>query len=139
MTHQSVRDIKRAQKERMLLKHVADLFHQAALDDDRIQGLFVNRVALSADKSKCTVYFYSVHGKKYFEEKLEFLKLYKPSLRKAIASAIKSRYVPDFTFTFDDQYEKQEKVEQLFEQIKVEDESWRYCLPGLYFYAGAHF
>ena len=123
MTHQSVRDIKRAQKERLLLRHVADLFHKAALDDSRIKDLFVNRVTLSPDKSVCTVHFYTVQGKKYFEEKLDILKLYKPSLRKAISQAIESRYVPDFRFTFDDLYEKQEKIEQLFEKIKKEDRS----------------
>lgn len=123
MTHQSVRDIKRAQKERLLLRHVADLFHQATLDDPRLNDIFVNRVSLSPDKSLCTVFFYTNHGKEYFKEKLEFLKLYKPSLRKAIATAIKSRYVPNFKFAFDEHFEKQEKIEQLFEQIKTEDES----------------
>lgn len=123
MTHQSVRDIKRAQKEKLILRHVADLFHQAALDEPRIKDLFVNRVTLSPDKSICTVYFYTVHGKEFFDEKLEFLKLYKPSLRKAMATAIQSRYVPDFRFKFDEAYEKQEQLEQLFETIKTEDES----------------
>jgi ribosome-binding factor A len=116
----TVSDIKRAQKERHLLRLIADLIQQAAMDDPRIADLYVTRVKLSPDKGNCMVYFYTIKGKEYFDEKLNILKLYKPSLRKAIATSVPGRYVPDFRFAFDDLYEKVEKIEQIFEQIKTE-------------------
>jgi ribosome-binding factor A len=116
-----VRDIKRAQKEKLLFRELSQLFLQATTDDTRLRDIYVNRVSLSADKSICFIYFYSPHGPASFEEKLDILKLYKPSLRKAIAAKIEARYTPDLVFKYDEQYEKIEKMENLFEQIKKTD------------------
>ncbi|OQA35859.1 MAG: ribosome-binding factor A [Candidatus Dependentiae bacterium ADurb.Bin331] len=116
-----VRDIKKAQKEKLLFRELSQLFLQATIDDSRLRDVYVNRVALSADKSICFIYFYSPQGPAFFEEKLDILKLYKPSLRKAIAEKIDARYTPDLVFKYDEQYEKIEKMENLFEQIKKSD------------------
>jgi ribosome-binding factor A len=113
-----VRDIKKAQKEKLLFREISELFLRVTLDDNRIRDIHVNRVSLSADKSICYIYFYTPAGVEGFNEKLEVLKLYKPSLRKAIAAQIKSRYTPDLVFMFDENYEKQENIERLFDKIK---------------------
>ena len=110
--------IKRAQKESQLLQEISKLLLQLTLDDHRLQGLFVNRVKLSPDKSICTVFFYTANGQAEFEEKVGSLILYKPSLRKAIAQIIPSKYVPEFVFKFDDQFEKQQRIDQLLDKIK---------------------
>jgi ribosome-binding factor A len=115
-----VSDIKKAQKEKLLFREISELFLQLTLDDNRLRDIHVNRVSLSADKSICYIYFYTAKGPEAFKEKLDIIKLYKPSLRKAIASKIKARYTPDLVFMFDEQYEKQEKIEQLFDKIKTE-------------------
>jgi ribosome-binding factor A len=118
MVHLRSSAIKRAQKE-SLLKHVfSELLLQIMLDDKRIQGIYVSRVKLSSDKSVCTVFFYTPDGVDAFNEKLGCLLLYKPSLRKAIAQAIPSRYVPELVFKFDDQVEKQQRIDELFETIQ---------------------
>lgn len=116
-----ISDIKRAQKESLLLRKISHLYQRAAQDDKRLQDLFISRVELSKDKSICDVYFYTSKGKEYFDEKLEVLKLYKPSLRKALASVLSSRYVPDLRFKFDSKFEKQIKIEELIEKVKEED------------------
>ena len=54
-----VDQIKRARRESLLQKVIAKLLTQQALDDPQIQGVFVNRIELNANKSICTVYFYS--------------------------------------------------------------------------------
>lgn len=123
MFSSNVREKKRAQKERLLLREISKLYFQAAADDPALQGLIINRVQLSEDKSFCTVYFYSEEGKKVFDEKFDRLKLYKPSLRKALADILKFRYMPDLRFAFDDQYEKQRSIEKLLDKIKEEDQS----------------
>lgn len=117
----SVPNVKRAQKESLFFREISKLFMQATMDDKRLQGLFVNRVHLSPDKGLCTVFFYTAQGEEYFNEQLSILTLYKPSLRKALASTIKGRYVPDLIFKFDKQFEKQQRIEELIEQVRVKD------------------
>jgi ribosome-binding factor A len=118
MVHHQSSAIKRAQKESLLLHVFSELLLQITLDDSRIQGIYVNRVKLSSDKSVCTIFFYTPDGPDTFNEKLGYLLLYKPSLRKAIAQAIPSRYVPELVFKFDDQFEKQQRVDELLDRIK---------------------
>jgi len=103
--------IKRAQKESLLLREISNMFHTIAMDDNRLLGLFVNRVELSTDRGWVTVYFYTLDGFSKFEEQCEILKLYKPSIRKGIASGIKGRYVPDLKFAYDAKFEKQQRLE----------------------------
>lgn len=110
--------IKRAQKESLLMQELAKMLLSLSLDDNRIAGIFINRVKLSPDKSVCTVYFYTSEGQEVFEEKLRFLVLYKPSLRKALAAAVPSRYVPELVFKYDDLFDKQQRVDEILEKIK---------------------
>lgn len=119
----SVSSIKKSQKESLLFRAIAQLFTQTMLDDKKLQGLFINRVKLSDDKSVCTVYFYTTGGLEDFREKLQTLILYKPSMRHALAKTIKSRYTPELIFKFDDQFEKQQRIEGLLEKVKGEDSS----------------
>lgn len=110
--------IKRAQKESLMLQELSKLLHELSMDNHNLQGLFVNRVKLSPDKSICTVFFYTIDGRDAFEEKLGSLILYKPSIRKAIAHIIPSRYVPEFVFKFDDQFEKQKRIDEILDKVK---------------------
>ncbi len=103
--------IKRAQKESLLLREISNMYHTITMDDDRLNGLFVNRVELSTDRGWVTVYFFTLDGFEKFEEQLEILKLYKPSIRKGLASEIKGRYVPDLKFAYDAKFEKQQSLE----------------------------
>jgi ribosome-binding factor A len=116
----SVSSIKRAQKESLFFREISKLFSQTALDDNRLRDVSVNRVQLSPDKGSCTVFFYTAEGEEHFNQILPILVLYKPSLRKALASTIKSRYTPEIIFKFDKHFEKQQRIEHLIEQVKSE-------------------
>ena len=107
----AVSEIKRAQKESQLLREISTMFHTIAMDDNRLSGLFVNRVELSTDKGWCTIYFYTNEGYEKYAEQLEVLKLYKPSMRKSLSSEIKARYVPNLKFEYDSKFEKQQRLE----------------------------
>jgi len=120
MSNPKVSTIRREQKESLLMKEISQLFLTASLDDPNLRGLFINRVTLSPSKSVCYVFFYSENGENVFNDKLESLKLYKPSLRKAI-SQMKGRYAPEIVFKYDRQFEKQQKIENLLEKIKKEE------------------
>jgi len=113
-----VRDIKKAQKEKLIFRELSQIFWQLFLDDTRLSNLQLTRVSLSADKSTCFIFFYIPGGLTAFEEKLDILKLYKGSLRKAMADQIDARYTPELVFKFDELHEKQQHIENLFESIK---------------------
>ena len=122
MTLPNIKEKKRAQKERLLHREISQLFLQAAIDDPELRNITIHRVQLSEDRSICTVYFYAEEGKKAFDKKLERIKLYKPSLRKALADRLQFRYVPNLRFRFDMQYEKQRAIEKLLDKLKEEDQ-----------------
>lgn len=119
----SVSSIKKSQKESLLFRSISELFRETTLEDKNLASLFVNRVKLSDDKGVCIIFFYTPGGLADFKEKLSTLLLYKGSLRRALAKMIASRYTPELVFKFDDQYEKQQRIEGLLEQVKGEDPS----------------
>lgn len=110
--------VKRAQKESLIQQELSKLLLQLMLDDSRLKGLFVSRIKLSPDKSICTVFFYAENGQAEVKEKLSLLILYKPSLRTALAQAMPSRYASQLVFKFDDQFEKQKRMDELFDRVK---------------------
>lgn len=122
MNFSGSRSIKQAQKESLLLREISSLLVKGSLDDPRLAGLTITRVSLSSDKSACSVFFYNPGGHEEFKKLLEVLKLYKPSLRTALAKSIKSRYVPELIFKFDDQYEKEEKMNKILDALKEKGE-----------------
>ena len=121
MSEKKQSGVRRAQKESLYYKEISKLFMQVAMDDKALDGLYINSVKLSPDKSVCTVLFVSDKGKEDFDNRLQNLILYKPSLRKALSQNIRSRYTPELKFTYDIQFEKQQKIEALFDRLKVEN------------------
>ncbi len=113
--------IRKARKEAQYLRVISTLFTQQAVEDERLRNVFINRVELSADGGLCYVFFYSNEGEAYFKVVLPHLILYKPSLRAALAKEIRGRYTPDIQFRFDEQFEKQQKIEQLIDRAIRED------------------
>jgi ribosome-binding factor A len=114
-----VNSIKRAQKEKLLLKEVSVLFFDLAKEHPELHALTPTRAELSADKSMLHIYFYSAQGKDHYNQLLELLKLYRPSMRSILAQKSSSRYVPDIRFHFDEKYVKQERFEKIMEKIKT--------------------
>lgn len=113
-----VQEIKKAQKEKLLFREVSSLFLGLKLENKLLENLLVSKIELSPDKGICFVYFVTPHGESSFNELLDVLKLYKPSLRKAIASKIESRHTPEIVFKYDAQYEKQERILQILDKVK---------------------
>jgi ribosome-binding factor A len=123
MHRSSVSEIKRAQKESLFLKEISTLMNEAARDDIHLREAFITRVSLSDDGSFCTLFFYADKGEAYFKEHVfPYLVVYKPSLRKALASRISSRYTPDVHFRFDDKFEKMQRIESILDAV-AEDQS----------------
>ena len=112
--------IKKNQKESLLYKEISQLFQMASLDIPDLAKFHISRVALSDDKSNCYVYFFSDEGETLFKEHLHKLKLYKPSLRKALANKINARRVPQIIFKYDDKYLKQKELDELLESVRTD-------------------
>lgn len=113
--------IRKARKEAQYLRVISTLFASQTAEDARLLGIFINRVELSADGGLCYVFFYSAAGQEAFKELLPHLILYKPSLRAAVAKEIPGRYTPDIIFRFDENFEKQQRIEQLIEKAIESD------------------
>ena len=94
------------------------------MEDPELKNLYINRISLSDKGGMCTVYFYSSLGEEEFDRVFEQLKLYKPSLRKAIAVRVPNRYTPDLFFKFDEQLKKQLEIEYLIERVKADDSKY---------------
>ena len=113
-------EIRRARKEALYFRELAGLFLRLTLDDSLLKDLHISSVRLSPDMGLCTLLFSSPKGREGFKHDLPALILYKPSLRKALSQNIRSRYTPQLVFKFDENFEKQCKLDSLFDQLKVE-------------------
>jgi len=118
-----VRTIKRAQREKLLLRHFSDLFLRIIHEQPELNDLMVSRISLSADRSICSVFFYTQRGNEAFEEILDILKLYRSSLRTALARRIDARYTPELVFKFDLLFAKHQRIESLIDAVSKEEES----------------
>lgn len=121
MFKKKVQEIKKAQKESLILRELSKLFLQITLDDKELHKLHISRVKLSEDKSLCHVFFYTPAGPEDFEKRMPRLILYKPSLRKSLSQTLALRHTPELIFKYDKQVEKQHKVEKLLDKIKTEE------------------
>lgn len=116
------RDIKQAQKEMFIRREMTTSFREITLEAKDLLDIYITRVVLSAKRGSVVIYF---HGCTEFEfgRKLGTLILYKPSLRTALAHAMKSRYTPELVFKFDDLYEKQYRLEQLLSESSLREKA----------------
>ena len=120
MVERKQSDVRRARKESLLYREVSTYFMQISQNDPSFSGLFINAVKFSPDKSSCNIFFAATGGEEDFKSRLPKLILYKPAIRKAIAQTLQARYTPQLIFKYDEQFEKQNKIDTLFEQLKVE-------------------
>lgn len=126
MDRSSVSKIKRERKKALFLRKVSELIQSLASEDPLVASVFITHVELSADTGVCYIYFSAYpdatdrNTKTIFEEALEKLKLYKPSMRSALAKMLHGRYVPNLVFLFDEKREKVERINDLLDQAQEE-------------------
>lgn len=120
MAGERVREIKHAQREAFLLRELSSSYLRIMQDNPLLQGVYINNVVLSPDGSNCTVYFHSTQGHEHYEEVKNTLILYKPSIRAALAKTSSGRYVPQLIFKYAEGLEKQQRVNDLIENLKKE-------------------
>lgn len=115
-----LQEIKRAQKESYFYREISTLFMRIAIDDPRLQGIYINKITLSSDGGTCVVLFLAPNGKAEFEEKRPTLVLYKASLRASLAKTGHGRYTPKLIFRYDEDYDKVVRINNLIDKLKDE-------------------
>lgn len=118
MNSPNVSTIKRSQKESLILQELSKMVLQLSLDDRELLGLFINRVEFTKNKGAVLIYFYDAQGPATFEAKKRQLILYKPSMRKSIATIMNGRYTPELIFAFDSQFDRQQRIEGILDHVK---------------------
>jgi ribosome-binding factor A len=112
--------VKRRQKESLYFKTITQLIADTCRDDAELSNFFVTRIGMSPDGGVCTVYIYSPAGAEHSNKVVGRLIVYKPSLRKALATAISVRRVPEIIFDYDSRFEKQERLEAILNALALE-------------------
>ncbi|MGD1997363.1 MAG: ribosome-binding factor A [Candidatus Dependentiae bacterium] len=126
MARTRAQEVRRSQKKSFYIEQLSEFILRIAYDEPIVAQVFLTRVELSSDGGICYLYF-SAYGadtqegrESVFKEACDRLILYKPSLRKALAQAMHSRYVPNLRFLFDEQREKEMRVNELLLQVGEE-------------------
>lgn len=120
MKKSSLKNVKKERKKSFFLQEISNLIRQIAEDEPLLTCIFPVRVELSEGERICYVYFSGL-SKEAFKKALEILKLYKPSLKKALAKAKPSKHTPDLTFKYDESLEKARRMDELLDKIKKQD------------------
>lgn len=113
-------EVKHAQKESFLAREISQFLIHIIQDDPRLQGLYVNRVRLSPDKGTCLVYIHTSGGPEDFENKFQYLVLYKPSIRSSLSKVLQGRYTPQIKFVYDAAVDKTRQIDDLIDRLKEE-------------------
>jgi len=116
-------EIKREQKKSLFLREFTLILQSLAQDEPSVAKVYPTRVDFSADTGICYVYFATYtqdDPQTTFDEALKMLKLYKSSMRSAIAKRINGRYTPDLMFLFDEVQEKIRKMNSLLDTVQQE-------------------
>ncbi len=119
MSQSNVYEVKRERRKSLFLQEFSSLFQELLREEPSLIEVFVSKVDLSNDTGICYIYFATIRepGEEVFEKALETLKLYKPSLRKAFANRLKTRYAPDLLFVYDKAKEKERRINELLDKV----------------------
>jgi ribosome-binding factor A len=114
-------NVRREQKKAFLLREISSLLLQIQADHPELLGVFPTKVELSSGKTVCDVFFASIKGHEGYVAAVEVLKLYRPSIKRAIAGMRQWRKMPDLRFHFDVGYDKGVTVNELLDKVSAQD------------------
>lgn len=110
-------NIKREKKNSLFLRESSKLIQFLAMDEPALLKVFITRVNLSNDYKFCYIYFSTYTNQAAYNEALEVLKLYKSSLRRALAQRINGKYMADLVFMYDDIKDKERHINDLLDKV----------------------
>lgn len=128
MHKSTVADVKRERKKSMYLRELSALIDTIAEEQLAVREVYLSRLELSADGGICYLYFAAIApmnaeqpgAEERYVQALDVLKLYRPSLRKALAHGLQARYTPELMFLFDEKREKLDRINELLDKVGQE-------------------
>jgi len=119
MTRTRVAEVKRERRKALFLREMSTLIQELTQDEPASAGVYITHVDISPNSGIVYVYFatYKEPGEEIFKQALEVLKLYKPSIRKAFAQRIQTRYAPDLVFVYNKVKERERRVNELLDKV----------------------
>jgi ribosome-binding factor A len=121
MFKDSIGFTKKDRRMSFFLREISSFIQKISMDEPKLLSVYPTRVKFSDGEGMCYVYFSSHNGEEGFLEALEVLKLYKPSMRKALAKMRSARYTPDLYFRYDKELDEVRHMENVLDEIKKED------------------
>jgi ribosome-binding factor A len=120
MTKSTVSDIKKERRKSLFLREMTMLIRELAERESVIGDIFVSHIDISPNSGVCYVYFstFKEPGQEIFDNALQMLKLYKPSLRKTFAHRVQTRYAPELVFLYDKAKEKERRINDLLNKVQ---------------------
>ncbi len=89
------------------------------LSDPRLGIVTITSVVTSPDLRHAKVYWMVGGGKERIDEVEEALESARPVFRRALASSLGVRFVPELRFYYDDTLDTQEKIQKLMERARA--------------------
>jgi ribosome-binding factor A len=122
MAHKSASDIKKERRKSLFFREMTQLIRELADKESSLATIFVSQVDISPNSGVCYIYFsaYQEPGEDIFNQALETLKLYKPSLRSNFARRVQTRYAPELVFLYDKAKEKERRINDLLNKVQSE-------------------
>ncbi len=119
MTKSNVSDIKKERRKSLFLREMTLLIRELAERESVVGDIYVSHIDISPNSGVCYVYFstFKEPGQEVFDNALQILKLYKPSLRKVFAQRVQTRYAPELVFLYDKAKEKERRINDLLNKV----------------------
>ncbi|MCF7799473.1 30S ribosome-binding factor RbfA [Candidatus Babeliales bacterium] len=112
---------KREQKTSLFLHEISSIIQRLSYDEPDLLKVFVTKIELSKDYKICYVYFSTYADKSDFDKALEILKLYKPSIRRALAQNISGKFAADLRFLYDKTKDKERELLSFLDKVVEQD------------------
>ncbi len=112
-------EIKREKKKSLFFRELSQIISIIANEEEPVQKIYVTKVDFSEDYGILYAYLSTIENfsEEIFEKALNILKLYKPSIRKELATRLNPRYTPDIIFLYDKHKEKQDRINELLDKV----------------------
>jgi ribosome-binding factor A len=122
MTRSTASEVKRERRKSLFLREITAIFQDLVHEEPTVGQIYISNIDMSSDSGICFVLFsaFKEPGEEVFNSLLSILKLYKPSMRKAFAEKIQTRYAPDLVFVFDKVKEKERRINALLDKVTDE-------------------
>ena len=115
----NLHEIKREKKKSLFFRELSQIVSLISNENPDVQKVYVTRVDFSQDASTLYVFLstFDVYSEEIFKAALEALKLYRPSIRKEIATRLNPRHTPEIIFLYDEIREKQDRIDNLLDKV----------------------